>query len=145
MIVDSLIKLFYKYSPLVEVLMQNTEDIQDVVKASEPLQNEAKRLLVTAAPVIARLFGDLRASLQKTSSVKEVDWSKKRVQLALKKLGYDLVVDGDWGPRTRACIADFQTSHGLLADEWPGPKTLLKLSVELIARRRWNETMSAKL
>ena len=39
-----------------------------------------------------------------------------RLQQALADLGYDLAVDGIFGPDTRQCVLAFQRAHGLTAD-----------------------------
>lgn len=49
------------------------------------------------------------------------------LQQALRDLGYDLVDDGIYGPRTRAAVVDFQTRHNLVPDGVVGPKTELAL------------------
>lgn len=45
------------------------------------------------------------------------------LQGVLKVLGYLVVVDGDFGPRTAAAVRDFQGAHGLAPDAIVGPKT----------------------
>jgi hypothetical protein len=47
----------------------------------------------------------------------------KAVQIRLNTLGYPLVVDGDFGPRTSAAVKAFQSAHGLVPDGIVGPLT----------------------
>ena len=55
--------------------------------------------------------------LQKGQAVKEL-------QSALNTLGYNLVIDGSYGPGTRAAILDFQRKYPTLANDGSyGPKT----------------------
>lgn len=56
--------------------------------------------------------------------------SVKRVQQALKKLGFDPgPLDGDYGPKTAAAVAAFQLAKGLVADGEVGPQTLKALAL----------------
>lgn len=59
------------------------------------------------------------------------------VQQALADLGYDVVVDGDFGPGTAAAVRDFEKSRGLTADGIVGAEvyeTLMGRSFPAISR-----------
>jgi hypothetical protein len=45
------------------------------------------------------------------------------LQVILNELGYNVVVDGYFGPKTQAAVTSFQRSNGLLADGITGPNT----------------------
>ena len=47
----------------------------------------------------------------------------RQLQELLNKHGYRLQVDGEFGPRTKAAVLDFQTDHKLTADGLVGPIT----------------------
>lgn len=51
----------------------------------------------------------------------------EHVQHKLFSIGYQLSVDGRFGPATRAAVVDFQRRHGLEADGLIGVKTYAKL------------------
>jgi lysozyme len=45
------------------------------------------------------------------------------LQRALSVLGYNLTIDGNYGPGTAAAVSQFQTANGLTADGAAGPNT----------------------
>ncbi len=61
-----------------------------------------------------------------TSPVKTGD-DVKWVQAVLWKLGYDISIDGSYGPATRDAIKEFQTDYRLTVDGSCGPNTRSKL------------------
>ena len=54
----------------------------------------------------------------------------KRVQEALVRIGYELTVDGVFGPETYNIVKTFQQDHGLIVDGIVGPATLSALGLE---------------
>jgi peptidoglycan hydrolase-like protein with peptidoglycan-binding domain len=50
------------------------------------------------------------------------------IQAALNRHGYGLAVDGVWGPKSKAALADFQSRNGLTVDRLVGPATWDKLN-----------------
>ncbi|MCE5343552.1 MAG: peptidoglycan-binding protein [Eubacteriales bacterium] len=67
--------------------------------------------------------GTTYVSLSLGSSGDEV----KALQKALKALGYNVVVDGDFGSLTKTAIVQFQTLNGLTVDGTAGALTQVKL------------------
>lgn len=55
----------------------------------------------------------------------------KDLQMKLNKLGYKLVVDGEFGKNTKNAVIDFQKKYGLVVDGIAGTKTFGKIN-ELI-------------
>ncbi|MEO1827652.1 MAG: N-acetylmuramidase family protein [Pseudomonas sp.] len=49
------------------------------------------------------------------------------LQAALKRAGYTVELDGDFGPKTEAAVIALQTERGLVVDGIAGPKTLAAL------------------
>ena len=52
-----------------------------------------------------------------------------QLQIALVALGYDLVPDGRYGPRTQAAVRDFQARNSLEVDGISGPRTQAALGI----------------
>lgn len=50
-------------------------------------------------------------------------WRARTVQHLLVAHGYELEVDGKFGPKTEAAVKAFQSRHGLVSDGKVGPKT----------------------
>lgn len=59
----------------------------------------------------------------------DVGQAVREVQQALFKLGYDIMVDGDFGAITRGVVMDFQSANGLEPDGIVGPKTREALGI----------------
>jgi peptidoglycan hydrolase-like protein with peptidoglycan-binding domain len=49
------------------------------------------------------------------------------LQRELVNHGYDILVDGDFGPKTAAAVRDFQLQNDLVVDEIVGKKTVAAL------------------
>lgn len=54
----------------------------------------------------------------------------RRLQTELNKYGFDLDVDGDFGPKTRNAVKAYQGTHALVIDGIVGPLTWKSLGVE---------------
>lgn len=54
------------------------------------------------------------------------------VQAELQARGYNIRVDGQYGPKTKAAVKKFQRKNGLVADGVIGPQTLRALGVSRI-------------
>ena len=57
--------------------------------------------------------------------------SVTELQQNLRKLGYHLLIDGDFGPATRAAVVQLQTDQKLTADGIAGPVTLGRIEALL--------------
>lgn len=51
-------------------------------------------------------------------------YSTREIQTLLNALGYGLIVDGEYGDKTTAAVADFQSKHGLTQDGDVGDLTM---------------------
>lgn len=56
----------------------------------------------------------------------------KHLQISLNEKGATLVVDGEYGPKTKAAVSSFQKSIGLPGSGIVGPLTLAALGLEVI-------------
>jgi hypothetical protein len=74
------------------------------------------------------------------SQVREIPLSKqtmREIQASLQKNGFPkLVQDGEWGPRTRRAIEQFQHERGLHATGKLDPETLAALGVTVPGQAR---------
>lgn len=78
------------------------------------------------ARAYARLTDTPRPAVTPDGSILKVGSSGEAVillQRKLRGLGYDLVIDGDFGPATRTAVVRFQKDQGLAADGIVGPRT----------------------
>ncbi|MEC4894856.1 MAG: peptidoglycan-binding protein [Oscillatoria sp. PMC 1051.18] len=51
----------------------------------------------------------------------------RTLQAGLRRGGYGIAVDGAYGPRTTAAVANFQAKYGLAIDGVAGPNTIAKM------------------
>jgi peptidoglycan hydrolase-like protein with peptidoglycan-binding domain len=66
------------------------------------------------------------------SSVPQAEYSVKWLQKSLNELlGAELDVDGDYGTKTRAAVAEFQKEQELKVDGWAGVQTCAAIVEQL--------------
>ncbi len=126
---------------LLPVLLQAVE----VAKSIEADRHASSGLSVTdtiqkEAPAVINIFSQLGAALFPNvtqaqqpiaaATALNVDVVKK-IQTALNERGATppLVVDGQYGPKTKAAVTAFQSANGLQADGWAGPLTQHALNI----------------
>ena len=63
-----------------------------------------------------------------------IGWLVKMFQEDLDLLGYNLTVDGIFGPLTEAAVKDFQAKQGIMVDGIVGPITWGKMEVAINAK-----------
>jgi len=63
-----------------------------------------------------------------------IGWLVKMLQEDLNLLGYNLVVDGIFGPLTEAAVKDFQTKQGITVDGIVGPITWGRMEAAINAK-----------
>lgn len=62
------------------------------------------------------------------------------LQTSLKLLGYEITIDGIYGPQTEGVVRDFQSKNGLEVDGIAGPLTLAAIDAKLNAPVGGNKT-----
>jgi len=67
------------------------------------------------------------------------------LQSKLRQLGYNISVDGIYGPQTAAAVRDFQRKYGLAVDGIAGPQTLSKLNQVLSGSKQATTSASTGL
>ncbi|MEW6433130.1 MAG: peptidoglycan-binding domain-containing protein [Myxococcota bacterium] len=77
----------------------------------------------SVSPAALRSSSPGASVLRRGSSGAEV----RQLQQALKDRGYELAVDGRFGPNTEAAVRRFQAAQGLVVDGLAGPNTLGRL------------------
>jgi peptidoglycan hydrolase-like protein with peptidoglycan-binding domain len=63
--------------------------------------------------------------------VGSVKWLQESINILT---GAQLEIDGDYGPKTKDAVADYQTANNLKVDGWAGPETVNSV-VEALAKR----------
>ena len=75
-----------------------------------------------------RYYDSRQAPAQRPSSKSAGEVNFADIQSALNRHGYRLAVDGIWGPKSSAALADFQARNGLKVDRIVGALTWDKLN-----------------
>ncbi|MCL4743829.1 MAG: peptidoglycan-binding protein [Burkholderiaceae bacterium] len=111
--------------------MADRNDIRAITKAINGGYNGYKDR-VAQFNKLWPLLRDKRKPAESWKAAK-VDPATKTLQRNLVKLGYELKVDGRFGPKTAGAVRDFQARNGLVKDGIPGPITLEAIKVRLAA------------
>lgn len=142
--ISFIIKNWYRYSPVIFMAMRKKDDIGIVLAALKPIIRDMQRVWPVIEHRVKGFVDELVPLLETISPNTETDWSVERIQLALRKMRYVLEIDGEIGEVTKNAVRHYQESRGLVVDGWPGPKTILQISVDLIKIDCWNEVMNKK-
>lgn len=121
---EKLSGLIEEYGSLEEVIRGGAISSEDLKKALEGVTSPDLSIFVDGLKEIDRM-------LRRGNTGEDV----KKLQTALKELGYELGtfgengdgLDGIIGPVTEKAIKDFQAAHGLLVDGIAGPETMAAL------------------
>lgn len=90
-------------------------------------------LLTTGAVAVSTYYSEPACIVSAESAVETLTTTEtKTVQTRLKKWGYYTgIVDGIYGPKTKAAVIAFQKKNGLVADGIVGPKTAAAIGITL--------------
>ena len=69
----------------------------------------------------------------------------KILQTKLNKVGYKLVVDGEYGSATKAAVTSFQKKYSLEVDGIAGKNTITKLDAVIAAQNKKNTSTTSKV
>jgi len=105
-------------------------DIQRTMQLLTPAWEALRKELPELVPLVSSLIKDFAPDLAAVAPEYDVFW----LQRSLNTLGAKLKIDGDYGPATKAAVAEFQKKHGLKADGWAGPKETMPAIVNELAR-----------
>lgn len=100
-------------------------DMDDLIKVTRLVNGglngleDRRKYLQKAKAALMNMRSDLRLG----STGDEV----KELQAWLRVKGFAILIDGDFGPRTRMAVTEFQGENGLFIDGVVGPKTLALL------------------
>jgi peptidoglycan hydrolase-like protein with peptidoglycan-binding domain len=115
-------------------LLANREKYMDLYEQLKPIIREAQQRLPQVDKLLKELDPELaeqpsqQSSLQKPDSEFSVEW----MQESLNKLSNaDLVVDGDYGEKTREAVRQYQGENDLDPDGWAGIQTCVKIYQQL--------------
>lgn len=75
------------------------------------------------------------------SQVVEDEQSVRQLQQALVDEGYNIQVDGIWGPNTQEAVRQFQREQGLQVDGLPGPETLQAMDLNEVLQQHQTAEM----
>ncbi|WP_448206352.1 peptidoglycan-binding domain-containing protein [Azospirillum sp. sgz302134] len=93
-------------------------------------------VMLAVGMVLAAGAADARSSTMSRTEV-------QHVQRALNSAGYDVRVDGKWGPSTQRALREYQQAHGLTATGRPDRDTLAALDTG--SQRRMSGSSGARL
>lgn len=117
------LRLWPQIQQLITLLKPLISMLPALIGAIKPVIQEMKLIAPKAMPLIRQLAEELSPELAKQLKEGGKDFDVKWLQDSLKKLGYKVTVDGDYGPATKAAVTEFQKDHDLDPDGWAGVQT----------------------
>jgi peptidoglycan hydrolase-like protein with peptidoglycan-binding domain len=117
--------------PIIPRVVQLAPQIQQALRLGQPALDASLATAPDLMPLLQEigksLFPGIANQLSHVAGAQALfdPTGVKWIQLALNLLGANpqLVVDGRYGPATRAAVTKFQTEHSLVVDGWAGEAT----------------------
>jgi murein L,D-transpeptidase YcbB/YkuD len=130
-----------EFLPIILRIVQLAPQIQQSLRLGQPALDATLAAAPDLIPLLQQIgtsmFPDIATQLSHVASAQALfdPTGVKWIQLALNLLGADppLVVDGNYGPNTRAAVSKFQTEHALVVDGFAGDNTQNALRAAIAA------------
>jgi hypothetical protein len=133
------VEILIQLLPIIFRAINAAPQIQQAIRTGTPtvqaVEENARDLLPLLRQIGQQMFPGIDDKLAPAAAASTMfdPMRVKWVQTALNVLGTNppLDVDGEYGPKTKDAVLQFQTAHGLVVDGWAGDVTHTELQLAL--------------